>query len=563
MKKRALIFIILILFSVTLPTILAADFTYVVSNSEKWQDVYSSMLYANLKGVNSDFLVSTNHGPLLLNGINRANFIRVISSKDRPYVFNYPDLIKAKGFTGADELVVDNANIRLLDDLPNIDSFIVVGDSYGFDAIAVSPYAVLTKSWVFLANKINIYGIDSALSKRTIKKILIVGYVDREVRDALAKYNPEIIDNQDRFKDNIEMVKRYEAIKPVKQVALSNGEFIEKELMNGLEPVLFTGRDNVPDQIAAFLKSSDIQIGVLIGNELVGAATNIRRGTGISVMVKFARGARTQTQGVAPIEGLDLFPLPTPTVALSLYTIKYNKMSSQLEVTYKSDSNVPIYFKGTITLVSNGQRIKVGDIDPVFVAPGDYKTTVYSVSIDSTENLSAEIYTLYGDSAASMDRIIQNQTQVEVIQVIDRCKFNPEDIKGLKYNKQKKEFVVTIKNPNEVDCWGNIELRDVVFSYLTRTLSSDKEFLMQSGKTIDVIIKQDLTDDELSKNQNIKFVLYSGEKEDSLVNVLTIDQFPLKIENLTLMTYAIIGLVIVIMVLIIIIIILKRRKDED
>jgi hypothetical protein len=29
-----------------------------------------------------------------------------------------------------------------------------------------------------------------------------------EIRDTLSKYNPEIIDNNDRFKDNIEIVKK-------------------------------------------------------------------------------------------------------------------------------------------------------------------------------------------------------------------------------------------------------------------------------------------------------------------------------------------------------------------
>ena len=34
---------------------------------------------------------------------------------------------------------------------------------------------------------------------------------------------------------------------------------IEKEIMGGEEPILFTGRENVPDQIKNYLKSSDIE----------------------------------------------------------------------------------------------------------------------------------------------------------------------------------------------------------------------------------------------------------------------------------------------------------------
>jgi len=242
-KKRVLF--LLVIFLALTPLALAADtYTYLVSNSESWKDVYSTILYANLKGLESDFLVSTNHGPLLLNNINKNNVIRVIASKTNPYIFNYPDMIKSRGFKGADEIISDNANLELVKDL-DVNNFIIVGDSYGFPAMAVTPYAIQTKSWVFLANKRNILEIDSFLSGKNINKILIYGFVDREVRDTLSKYRPEIIDNQDKFKDNVEIVKKYIENNPVKQVVLSNGEFIEKEIMRGVEPVLFTGRENV------------------------------------------------------------------------------------------------------------------------------------------------------------------------------------------------------------------------------------------------------------------------------------------------------------------------------
>ena len=63
--------------------------------------------------------------------------------------------------------------------------------------------------------------------------------------------------------------------------------------MSGQEPVLFIGRENVPQKISDYIKSTDIEVGVLIGNELVGTATIVRRQVGISTFVKFAQGART------------------------------------------------------------------------------------------------------------------------------------------------------------------------------------------------------------------------------------------------------------------------------
>ncbi len=564
-KKKSLIILFILL--IIIPVVSSAeDFTHVISNSGNWQDVYSTLHYANLNKVGNDFLVSTKHGDILLNGIRKENKIRVITSNENPFVFNYPGLILSKDFAGADEIKVDSANLELIKELEDIDKFIIVGDSYGYNAIAVVPYAKITNSWIFLANRINVYEIDSILSGRNIENIIIYGFVDREVRDILSKYDPEIIDTGDKFEDNIEIAKRYLEINPLKQTILTNGEFIEREIMAGSEPVLFTGRENVPDQIRDYLKQSDIEIGVLIGNDLVGAATNIRRTAGISVMVKFARGARSQTSGIAAVEGLDLFPLPTPSVDLSLNSIKYNKASSQLEVTYKSNSNVPIYFKGTITLISDLETKKVGDNEAIFISPNDFKTVTYPLTLRSTENLIGELYTLYGETRASLDRILEERVDIDVVEIIDKCKLERKNIRYVKYSKQTKAIIIKIKNSIDVDCWVDLELDNVIIGYRVQTIGTEGSTKIPAEKTKKITIEQEMSKEDLERNPEVELIAYSGEREESLVNIFPAvgedNKFKLQIETMTLLTYGIIGLVIVIILLIIIMIILKRREEE-
>jgi len=562
MKKEIVIFFVLfMIISFVYPVCAAENFTHIISNSEDWKDVYSSIQYANLKGVGSDFLVSTKHGTMILSEIALNNKIRVMSSKKYPYVFNYPDLIRSKGFAGADEIIAENLNLRLIEDLGEINNFIIVDDSYGFNAIAVAPYAAITHSWVFFANNLNIFEIDSILSNRDIKKIIIYGYTPREVRDTLSKYNPEIINKEDKFQNNIEIVKKYLEIMPTKQVALSNGEFIEKEIMDGTEPVLFTGKENVPDQIRDYLKNSEIKIGILIGNDLVGAATNIRRTTGISVMVKFARSARDPGEGVTAVEGLDLFPVPKPSISLSLDSVKYNKASSQLEVTYKSESNLPVYFKGTITLISSIETTKVGDLESVLISPGNFKTVIYPLEIPPSENLSAEVYTLFGEEKSSLDRILEGKLSVEVINVLDRCKLNQENIKSVKYNKQNKAFLIKIKNLEEIDCWADLEIENLIVDSSPITIGTENSVKIPSKKTATITLKEVLINEDLEKNPSVNLIVYSGEKENSLVHAFK-GNYPLKIEILSTLTYAIIVL-IAISLIIIIIIIVKKRREKD
>ncbi len=555
MKKR---FIVVFVFCIVFFSsfVLAED--YIVSNSANWQDVYSSILYANLRGLNSDFLVSTSHGPTLLDGINKNYDLLIVSSKDDPLVFNYPSLANSRGFNSVQEIEVSSGNLELINELPNIRNFIVVGDSYGYNSMAVVAYALATNSWVFLANRVNVGDIDSILNGRT-DKLLLYGYVDSEVTETLSKYNPEIINSGDRFQDNIEIVKKYSEVGSISQIILSNGEFIEKEIMQGKNTLLFTGRENVPAKIAEYIKSSNIEIGVLIGNELIGAATNIRQSTGINVMVKFARSARERTTGVSPVEGLDLFYIPVPNLNLSVYSVKYNKANSRLEITYKSDSNMPAYFRGTITLVTPSGTIRVGDLEEIFIAPGDFKTVVYEGVVLSGEEASAEIYVLYGESPSSLDRVLEGTYEVEMVNIIDRCDL---DIKWLKYNQQENSFVIKLKNTENVECWTSVELKDIVINRLTQTLGTETPERLLPGRSKKIFIYEVLTESDLSKNNFVRVVSYYGERRDSLVNTKEI-RMELNYQRFNPLTYIIFGLIFIILIFIIFFIIARRRENKD
>lgn len=558
-KKSLIVCLLLSIFIMSFVS--AQEFDQVISNSEDWKDVYSALHYSNLLGKQGDFLVSTKHGDLLLDGIDRDKEIMVISSKDDQYVPNYPSKIEGEGFPEPEEKKVDSANLELIQDMENIDNFIVVGDSYGYNAMAVVPYAVLTNSWVFFADDRNIYDIDQILSERDVEDIIIYGFVDGEVRDTLSKYDPESINKEDKFENNIEIVEKYIEQKPeTKQALLTNGEFIEKELMGGKNPTLFTGRENVPEKIGEYLKSSDIEVGVLIGNSLVGAATNIRRTTGISVMAKFARGARSQEGGVSAVEGLNLFPLPTPTVDLQIESIKHNKATSVLEVTYNSQANVPFYLEGTINLNSEEDNTRVGDTEPVFMTPGDHRTITYSVNVSPSENMSADVYTLYGESPGALDRVLEKTTNVSVVDVVDGCEI---DVSGddVEYIKQKDSFAINIKNTADVDCWVDVELEDIYSDYQEQTIGTKEALKIDAGDKEKVYIEKEISDKDLKKNDFVDLTVRYGERQDGLVKVFK-GSFELFIKRYTTTTYVIAGLVLALIAVLVFMAIIKRKEDS-
>lgn len=558
--RLLLLSVFLTLFSLSFSA--AADFNEIISNSENWQDVYSIIHYANLQSVASDFLVSTQHGSLLLNGLSKGANIQIISSTETPFVINYPALLRNGDFESYEEKEVESANLELIEDLPAIENFIIVGSLYGYNAIAVAPYAVQSKSWVLLADSSNVDEIDALLSRRTVKKLILYGTLDREVSQTLDHFNPEVIDTGDRFNDNIEIVKKYLAIKPVNQVVLTNGEFIEKEIMSGVEPLLFTGKDDVPPQIQNYIKNSNLEVGVLIGSDLVGAATNIRRSTGISVIVKFARGARVPAGSISAVEGLDLFYLPSPILNLSIHTIKHNSARNTLEVTYRSDSNAPIYFKGTLTVKDErGTTLsRVGDTDSVFIAPLDYRTVVYTdVPIATSGKTEADVYTLYGETPSSLERILQGTYAIDSVNVIDRCEI---EIEKASYRISKGMFVIKFKNVADVDCWVDVELKDISIGNRKKTLGSEGAILIGAGDSGKLYVSATLTDQDLEKNSLVSVVAYYGEREDSLVKVLQ-SKIALSIESINYAVVSLSILAFVILLALIFFIVRRRRDDED
>ena len=253
-KNLIKIFILLFLILLGLNNAIAAEPNRILSNSGDWRDVYSVLQYGSLTEKTANFLVSDRHATLILNQIPKNDHIWAISSKDVPYIVGYESLLKSKGYT-AEEFAYDNINLELAKLLEDVTSFIVIDDSYGYNAVSVAPYAAIMRSYVLFADRNNAREVEGFLDDRKVDKILIYGQIDREVKNILEKYNPEIINNNgDRFLNNIEITKKYQEIKHAKQAILTNGEFIEQEVMSGTEPVIFIGTNNVPDVLRQFWK---------------------------------------------------------------------------------------------------------------------------------------------------------------------------------------------------------------------------------------------------------------------------------------------------------------------
>ncbi|MFH0978194.1 MAG: zinc finger Ran-binding domain-containing protein [Candidatus Woesearchaeota archaeon] len=556
MKKRVLFAVLLFLVAVS--TVSAVD--HLIVNSEDWRDVYSAMVYSNLMKVPKNFLVSDRHSRVLAQTLDKGKKdLLLVSSRTVPFVVGYSSVLQGEGFT-VEEISPSNINLELArrTTTPN---FIVVDDSYGYNAVAVAPYAAIKGSYVIFADRRNIADVVSLLQARTPTELILYGHVDREVKSALDQFNPIIINKEDRFDNNIEIVKLYQQKYKSdngdinKQVVLTNGEFLEEEVMSGSEPVLFLGKQNVPDQIRQYISASGLEVAVLIGNQYVGAATNIRRQIGISVFVKFARGARMPSGPISPVEGLDIFYVPTYSITLQIASIRYNYATANLEVTIQNSGEVAAYFKGSYSLSSElGGQGTVGDLDPVFIDAHSVKTLTYSASMQG-QNLSGDAYVLYGESPRSLESELRQRFSIEGIRVIDNSQI---DIVSVVYDLQKGIFYVEVRNTGETDVFVDIELIDVIIDGERYSFGSTGTTEIKAGKSALVAIRPNpvLAEVDLADNPKVIVQANYGERKEILVKSLRKElPFTLKKAN-----YIFYGAIIVILAVLLLLLFLFKRK---
>jgi len=523
MKARFLSLVVLAFLVLCLiPPAFAID--RVIVNSQDWHDVYSGLLFANLEHVPGNFLVSQKHASILLYSISTNEDEQfVVSSRQQPFFVGYQSFLRARGYDKAEELITRNANLDLAERLTNVTKFIIIDPVYGYNAISAAPYAVVSNSYVLFADRRNIDDIVSFLNGRTVDSVILFGQLDREVKEGLAPFNPETVNEGDRFSNNLAMVKRYMQYADIGQVILTNGEFIESSLLSGDDPVIFIGRTNVPDVAREFIKSHDINVGILIGNELIGVATTVRRQLGISVFVKFAQGARVPTGAISQVEDLDRFPMPSYQVNLEIADVVYNKATRSLEVTYRNPQELALFFKSTITITGQGQNIILGDNDPLFLDKGAFKTVVYTTDVEGNPlfladgNYTGDLFTIFGEGPKSLDQAIQAKFQIRFIEVMDDSSIN---ITGLYYDKGKGHFVVSLKNTGDVDVYVRPELVDLLINDELVTVAADKLVFIPVGGEATVTVTIDMAEADFAENPQIRVRAYYGERENSLIKVI-------------------------------------------
>ncbi|MDD5171463.1 MAG: hypothetical protein PHF60_00310 [Candidatus ainarchaeum sp.] len=436
-------------------TAYAEDF--VAINSNDGRDVLSGIFYANAMGLPVKFMplpggnadvfaakVGSNHDILLIQGStpissfvesnlkNKNNTVTVYTSTDASAT--NLDLAKRSGAT----------------------SFIIVDSSYSDSALSVLPYAALTKSYVILANSNNIASV-----KETVKdadKIIIFGLVDQEVKDELAEFNPEILGKgEDKYEDNIIMVKKTMDEFSLKSPLVVDGTFIEEGMAEGKQPILLTGRlvpQGTYDFIKQYVRDGKLTGVMLVGNDLVVPIYDMRermvnefKAEGLNktfgITVKFAQVVPSAGTSVLV---LDTFSMPAYQPSLEVTEIIYNKDNNKVMVSVGNIGEGSAYYAVEVRIKVNGQDYKLlGSNETKLIERGEQAGSEYPLDLSgvSEGSVTATVIVKYGSSKKSLEEYTTKEGPLTSVSYTDTSNVT---VKYVKYDADKKSVLVTLQN---------------------------------------------------------------------------------------------------------------------
>lgn len=527
LKMKTLVIAMLFLLLI-IPAAFAED--QVVINSKNWQDVYSGSLYANLKKLDVHYIAEESHGVQLINEVlNRdKKKILLLESKNEPFIFGFESKIGEIGFEVEKFLSTDGigTNLKLAQRIVSetgLNSFIIIDGKLGYNALSVAPYALLTNSFVLFADRGNVDEMENFLNENA-EEIIIYGHVNRDVKERLVKFNPEIISTGDRHQDNLEIVTRFLKKIDTKQILLTNGEVIEPGIFNREFPVLFIGTTNVPQHVIDFIQESDIRTGVVIGYDLFANAKKIRELTGIRIFLKYGQGRNEQ------LYALDIFPLPNYNPEVGIKAVRYNTASQQLEVIYENNGEVFAYVQAlSHNLKVNDLSVaEVGDEHAFFLDGGEIVTITYDLDLNDylDETITTQSKIVLGDTPGSLIKLLTIESTVEIIAAKDDSRI---EISSVVYNKGTRRFEITIKNTGVEDVYADAEIVDLIIAEEKVTLGTEQQRIQPGRKGI-FKIKALLEEVDMEDNSRIKVYIRYGAREDALIKRLT-QEFALVIKS--------------------------------
>lgn len=562
-SKHAVLMLLLFAFP------LAFAENYVVINSKSGLDVLSGIYYANAIGIGARFMPFNGNYQLTAAKVGSGRDILLIQSANTPVTTFLENELRKSNKVTLYSVSADGFKTNLdLAEKSGVNKFIIIDPSFGQNAISVISYAKMTKSYVIFAYSGNVDNVVKFLDRKDSPQVTIFGYVDSATRKKLEKYSPTVIGKgEDKYEDNVELVSKMVNEHGVKQAIMSDGTFIEEGMVDGTLPVVLISpivADSTYDFVLENARTGKLGSYILIGSNLINPAYDLKKRVqaqlqsegsdkSIAVIVKFGQSV-PGTQGTFP---LDIFPVPSYVLGMSIDSLKYNKATGKIELEITSKAEGPEYYQTEIHIKQDDTELKVlGDTKPLLIERGETKGLEYDYELPSIEEgkITGDVIVRYGETPKSLTAFTAKSIDIATYSFMDK---SDVDVAGVSYKDG--DLRISIKNTGEQDAYVQASVSLVMGGSLT-TLKGGATTKVPVGSITVVTLPASLSPSDLEANKEVKVSLKYGAREGFLQKTKE-SVVPLqRIASDKGIDPLMIGLIILVIILLIVVIYFATRR---
>jgi hypothetical protein len=423
--------------------------TTLIVNSLDYKDIISSAVFAKNKNYTFLFALTPNQSVFLTKyyTTNKDEPIIYIEGKD-PVLVNMGFLLQEAKLKNLSINKPENIPLWIADQL-SYNEVILVGSKYGQDALAVSSYAALVGAPILFFDPSKEDELLSNILVRNYSKVIIYGPINSQMSDKFLSSlkNKEIIDTGSKYLNNLEIVKKFLAIKPSRQGVFVSGYTFEKSMIDTSFPLFLVGKSSVPSYYIDFLEQNQIKTGVVFSGDgdIVDGVNYIRSQLeNMQFFVKFGEGYRGSAQPLP----LVVIPLPSPKFQIEVQNLSYNIKEKLFELKLSNKGDF-VALSAAISL----PKSKTAQSSQIFLDSN--KTTTLAIPIDASADIlnnkipSASLTILYGEDSKLMDNI--DILTIENIPISNYSDNSSVRFLGLEYYSPTKEFVLAFDGQGWVE----------------------------------------------------------------------------------------------------------------
>ncbi|MBN1170139.1 hypothetical protein JXA56_03880 [Candidatus Micrarchaeota archaeon] len=516
MRKIAIIMLMLLAFSY------AENFVAV--NSMDGRDVLSGIYYAGVKGYPVQFMTPNAVNEVFLAKVGKDKEILLIQSGNLPISTFIENELKKENTVELYASTEGGSTNLDLAKRSGAKSFIIVDSAFSDSAVSVLPYAQKTKSYVIFSNKENAAEVADAVSGA--EKILIYGYVDQAVKDALASHSPQYVGRgEDKFEDNIAIVDKTIKEFGGGRVLFADGTYLEESMITANSPIILIGR-LVPtvtyDYVKSKVISGEITNTLLMGQGQVTPVYDMRErmksefekegvNKTFGIIVKFAQVVPSENTGALL---LDTFPLPSYKPSLAIGDVFYDTLEKKVYVSVDNVGEGVAFYTEEVRIQVDGEDHTIlGDKQIKSIERGEQIPISYSFNIDSVPSgeVTALVILKYGSSKNSLEEFATKDTPLASIEYKDESNVV---VQSAKYSNNL--LSVTMRNNGSVDAYEFAKV-EIILDGAPVKISAPGTKKIEAGSLLVEQFPLELSEEDIASNENVTVTIDYGARQGFLI----------------------------------------------